>query len=313
MVSFIIRNKSSFNLTFAFKPYTIHLTLIYYTLSYCRDFVPPQLFFHNSTMIITWNIPSLVKHTNITDSFLSRLLESGLITVEALEHLKNTNNSSQFPYSIFREIDKRLGTDVVEKLVVVLLETDNIEAARVLSPGRVREFLNRDRSLNKQNLENIATEFTERSNNNPDGCVPSKSSIHNNGEYCVQEDSFSIKVEPATKVIRGKNIYPIGPGVLRGQVLIINNENFQQLATRTGSQVDVANLQTLFTKLGFLVDVKENLTKRDTLDLLIHFFENKGHITGHVLIFVVLSHGEEGGIIFTHDDKTVDINVDILR
>ena len=102
-------------------------------------------------------------------------MESGLITVEALEHLKNTNNSSQFPYSIFREIDKRPGTDVVEKLVEALLETDNIEAAHVLSPGRVREFLNRDRSLSKQNLENIATEFNGRSNLNSDGCVPSKS------------------------------------------------------------------------------------------------------------------------------------------
>jgi hypothetical protein len=94
--------------------------------------------------------------------------------------------------------------------------------------------------------------------------------------------------------------------------LIINNENFQQLATRTGS-VDVANLKTLFTKLGFLVDVKENLTKRETLEVLMDFSQNKGHITGHVMILVVLSHGEEGGKIFTHDDKTVDINVDILR
>ena len=89
--------------------------------------------------------------------------------------------------------------------------------------------------------------------------------------------------------------------------------NFDQ-ETRRGSKQDVKNAESLFKSLGFRVYKYKNLTKDDFDRVILQFSSDKTH--GDIMVLIVMSHGGEGGArgqIFTSDEKSADIEIDIIR
>lgn len=117
---------------------------------------------------------------------------------------------------------------------------------------------------------------------------------------------------------------------IRGQCLIIDNEKFINdiLPFREGSKIDSNNLDILFEQLGFRVTLRRNLNYNDMMrtinnfsDLLDHsdaqmcgeftckIFKKK-RVTLRIFLFlflvvIILSHGEDGGLIYASDGREV--------
>ena len=93
----------------------------------------------------------------------------------------------------------------------------------------------------------------------------------------------------------------------RGQVLIINIESFQEnvLSTRTGSQMDVDNLQELFTQMGFTVTTCQNLGYADMYHQVLNFAAKKEHSAGDASIVAIFSHGQHG-TVSTADGRKIE-------
>lgn len=89
----------------------------------------------------------------------------------------------------------------------------------------------------------------------------------------------------------------------RGLCVVFNNEEFQDLAFRNGTQRDADSLNDVFTFLGFDVIVYKNLTAsamRDEIKTL----SERSFMEDDALVVCVLSHGELGSVYGT-DDKEV--------
>lgn len=102
------------------------------------------------------------------------------------------------------------------------------------------------------------------------------------------------------------NVYPMTKKI-RGQCLIIDNEKFVNdvLPYREGSQIDCNNLDILFEQLGFKVTVRRNLEYQDMMRTLKDFAESPDHIPSQMCIVIILSHGDDGGLIHSCDGKAV--------
>ena len=92
----------------------------------------------------------------------------------------------------------------------------------------------------------------------------------------------------------------------RGIAIIINNVNFHkrtQMSTRSGSDVDNRNMYELLSTMGFA----EIRTFRDlTVEKMKHQMDavsREDHTNSDCFVCVILSHGEEGGYVYGHDDK----------
>ena len=89
----------------------------------------------------------------------------------------------------------------------------------------------------------------------------------------------------------------------RGMALIIDNEEFETLPPRRGSQVDTDCLSRLFQQLGFWVVIKKNLRKISFEYELLSFATDNIHHQMDMTIVCILSHGEDGVIICTDGQK----------
>ena len=68
------------------------------------------------------------------------------------------------------------------------------------------------------------------------------------------EEDVIVKVTTGTEVFQGPDIYELSPGLCRGQMLIVNFEEFDNKDhERVGSQKDVENLFSLFDQIGILI------------------------------------------------------------
>ncbi|XP_049628638.1 caspase-3-like [Suncus etruscus] len=87
-----------------------------------------------------------------------------------------------------------------------------------------------------------------------------------------------------------------------GVCLVINNENFTYngLSTRNGTEVDEASLQETFTNLKYDVRIKRDLTCDEIKKCLLSASQ-EDHSKRSSFICVLLSHGEEGELIFGTD------------
>nr|XP_058158530.1 caspase-3 isoform X3 [Dasypus novemcinctus] len=87
-----------------------------------------------------------------------------------------------------------------------------------------------------------------------------------------------------------------------GLCIIINNKNFHKstgMASRSGTDVDAANLRQTFGNLNYQVRNKNDLTREEIMELLRNV-SKEDHSKRSSFICVILSHGEEG-IIFGTD------------
>ncbi|XP_049628637.1 caspase-3-like [Suncus etruscus] len=87
-----------------------------------------------------------------------------------------------------------------------------------------------------------------------------------------------------------------------GVCLVINNEKFTYngLSTRNGTEIDEASLQETFTNLKYDVRIKRNLTCDEIKKCLLSASQ-EDHSKRSSFICVLLSHGEEGELIFGTD------------
>ena len=98
----------------------------------------------------------------------------------------------------------------------------------------------------------------------------------------------------------------------RGLCLIINNKNFEHpdpqkrhQMLRRGSEHDVENLNVLFQTLEFEVHIKNDLKKDQMFEELEKFSQKPEHKSANMCIVAVMSHGEEGCITTTDNQKVV--------
>lgn len=85
----------------------------------------------------------------------------------------------------------------------------------------------------------------------------------------------------------------------RGLVFLINNEHFQNLPQRKGTQFDEENLKKLFTSLHFKVIVKKDLTAEEIRNETESITKHDKIRDSDCFIFIILSHGNEKGICGT--------------
>ena len=94
----------------------------------------------------------------------------------------------------------------------------------------------------------------------------------------------------------------------RGLCLIINNVNFSNnLSTRKGSDVDADKLAELFQSF-LLFHVRQ---ERDvTINRLLHILQDiqkKNHSEYCAFALVILSHGDEGGVVYCSDGASITV------
>ncbi len=122
--------------------------------------------------------------------------------------------------------------------------------------------------------------------------------------------------------MHGKNIYiivyfptlqtyPVNGSCL-GKLLLINN--FE--AERKGSQMDVDNIvKTFRDHLGLQLygnRVHNDLTDKETKDLLTDFAGDQCHASGACAIVAIMSHGGKGGKIIGYNGKSFFVHKDVL-
>lgn len=94
-----------------------------------------------------------------------------------------------------------------------------------------------------------------------------------------------------------------------GVCLIINNKNFTYngMKTRNGTEVDEASLRETFTNLKYDVRVENDLTC-DEIKKCLRNASQEDHSKRSSFICVLLSHGEEGEVIFGTDGP-IDLKI----
>lgn len=95
----------------------------------------------------------------------------------------------------------------------------------------------------------------------------------------------------------------------RGICVIINNVNFHDNTKREGAKVDEQELKSLFEELLFTVYVRNDL-KWDEMRNVATEFAKKDHSQFDGFVFVVMSHGGYGDVIYGVDGR--DIRVENL-
>lgn len=92
----------------------------------------------------------------------------------------------------------------------------------------------------------------------------------------------------------------------RGAAVIINNECFDKMPPRPGTEKDGKALQHLFTYLGFTTALYRNL-KGEAMKQTLKSLAERDHSLADCVVVAILSHGEEGGMIHGKDDVLVNI------
>ncbi|XP_075584632.1 caspase-1-A isoform X2 [Dermatophagoides farinae] len=92
------------------------------------------------------------------------------------------------------------------------------------------------------------------------------------------------------------------PNTRPGYCLIINNEKFETIDNRTGSNTDVTKLCDAFERLNFKVETRSNLSKDEMLDLMKQLNEDDSLKNYDIFMLIVMSHGYSSHFM-TVDEK----------
>lgn len=84
--------------------------------------------------------------------------------------------------------------------------------------------------------------------------------------------------------------------------MIINNEKFETIDNRTGSNTDVTKLCDAFERLNFKVETRSNLSKDEMLDLMKQLNEDDSLKNYDIFMLIVMSHGYSSHFM-TVDEK----------
>ena len=101
--------------------------------------------------------------------------------------------------------------------------------------------------------------------------------------------------------------YPM-ESIPQGQCLIVNVAHFLQHDDRLGSGVDAVKLHSLFEDvLNFVVTRVDDPTLQELHQTLIEFFK-MDHAAYDAFFIVILSHGDQGDMIYTSDSRPIKID-----
>ncbi|XP_019851802.1 PREDICTED: uncharacterized protein LOC109581823 [Amphimedon queenslandica] len=107
--------------------------------------------------------------------------------------------------------------------------------------------------------------------------------------------------------------YPMDANPI-GHCLIINNVEFTggNLAERVGSDQDATKLEELFGNfLNFTVELKRNVT-REQFETTLQHYQEKDHSEFCTFFVIILSHGDEGNIVYASDGQSIKLD-DIFK
>ncbi|CAD6191887.1 unnamed protein product [Caenorhabditis auriculariae] len=88
----------------------------------------------------------------------------------------------------------------------------------------------------------------------------------------------------------------------RGLCLVVNNERFDTMPHRQGTNVDKQNISTLFKTMGYDIIEKNNVTVKELTHLVRAFGQDSRHKHAQSAVVVILSHGEHEQIIGVDDN-----------
>ncbi|XP_078535628.1 caspase-1-like isoform X2 [Lissotriton helveticus] len=95
--------------------------------------------------------------------------------------------------------------------------------------------------------------------------------------------------------------------------LIINNEKFDSLSERTGSEHDETQMECLLKGLGYKVEIKRNLTSKEMETSLTDFSKRSEHDKSDSTFIVIMSHGLRDRICGRAFHKKNPDNPDVLQ
>lgn len=253
---------------------------------------------------ITEQLTALLKLTSFDTTLETKLIEKNIFSHEMLERIKrSTNTNTDNARQLYLEVPKR-GPRAFENLVLALVESGNVGAAKILDPnveepeemnGNVCAKVWNEPQYGSHDVELSLSEQLQRQLYIPP-------LVLDNSTMPIE---VSVRKATAYRGPPSFNAYPLFSKP-RGLALIIDNEDFDNnvLPRRTGSMVDANNLDILLSELGFKVTLRRNLSYRDMMIDIKTFATNPQHSECDMTVVCILSHGRHG-LIASADGREV--------
>jgi len=236
---------------------------------------------------ITHNLTTLIDSTQYNSALEVKLVEKSVFREDMLDRIRTgVREEVGQKRSLYREVQTR-GPRAFQSLVQALAESDNLRAAEILDPEHKYhkeensgpEDRNRSKvwnSPNYGNTQNVRASPVVRNSLTP-------------LQVSVRTTPSGVRAASELKCYKMDS-------TPRGQVLIINNEDYVNdlLPRRTGSLVDANNLDLLFLGLGFKVTMRSNLMYQDMFTEVQRFAELEAHHESDMAVVVIMSHGRQG-------------------
>ena len=236
---------------------------------------------------ITHNLTTLIDSTQYNSALEIKLVEKSVFQEDMLDRIRTgAREEVGQKRNLYREVQTR-GPRAFENLVQALAESGNLRAAEVLDPGH-RFHVGENSGVEDRN----------------------RSKVWNSPNYGVTQNVAAIPLARSSLTPLQVNVRTSSSGqraasslkcykmdsTPRGQVLIINNEDYVNdvLPRRTGSLVDANNLDLLFLQLGFKVTLRSNLMYQDMFTEIQKFAELEAHQESDMAVVVIMSHGRQG-------------------
>lgn len=121
-------------------------------------------------------------------------------------------------------------------------------------------------------------------------------SVYFNGVKTIESVSHGV---PPKASRSSESCYPMD---LPGYGLVINNKNFKESKERKGTEIDAKGISELLEDLGFVVTLHNDLTA-DEMKRCLRQAAQKDYTFSSALIVVILTHGTNGVLLGTDDDK----------
>jgi len=256
---------------------------------------------------ITEQLTALLKLTSFDTTLETKLIEKNIFTHEMLERIKrSTNTNTDNARQLYLEVPKR-GPRAFENLVLALVESGNVGAARILDPNvEEPEEVNGNvvsdiKVWNEPQYGSNVVELSLSEQLQRELYIPPP--VLDNSTMPIE---VSVRKATAYRGPPSFNAYPLFSKP-RGLALIIDNEDFDNnvLPRRTGSMVDANNLDILLSELGFKVTLRRNLSYRDMMIDIKTFATNPQHAECDMTVVCILSHGRHG-LIASADGREVE-------
>jgi len=116
-----------------------------------------------------------------------------------------------------------------------------------------------------------------------------------------------LNVTKATEVKNASNYVYKMTSTPRGFCVIIDNQFFKDLLSRTGSRADANRLSNVFSQLGFKVMLYENQSIKQMSTLLKVLSKNRELSNHDALAVIILSHGDTN-VIYGSDGEIIVVD-----